>query len=129
MEIDITDFFENGNPFEFSASNWERGVNAGPETWANALDEARKAPLLKTEGELQALRDHVQARGFGEEVQGYDADKCNALFIQLISGDMREAGLDADSGYADWMEYEEDDSASHNIFRGVDGRVYYYLGE
>ena len=41
MEIDITAFFENADPFEFSHSRAEGGANAGPQTWANAKEEAQ----------------------------------------------------------------------------------------
>ena len=30
MEIDITEFFNSAEPYEFSASRAERGPNAGP---------------------------------------------------------------------------------------------------
>lgn len=115
MEIDITRFLDTGDHYEFSGSVAERGANAGPKTWANAVNEAKSSPMLKTDDELQALRDHVQAMGFGDEVQSYDADACNGLFIQLVSGDIREAGLDnieAVDGRFDplddaWMVYRE----------------------
>lgn len=57
MEIDIADFFTSADPFEFSASIAERGQNAGPQTWANAKEQAADAPLLQTEEQLEALRD------------------------------------------------------------------------
>jgi hypothetical protein len=128
MEIDITSFFESADPFEFSASRAERGQNAGPETWANAKREGAESPLLTTEEQFDALRDHV--RGFGawdaDEIAAWDAAELNALFIQLISGDMREADLD--NGDPDWEVYEADVNLTHNIFKGSDDRIYYYLG-
>ena len=134
MEIDITDFFENAEPFEFSASRAERGENAGPETWQNALHEACRAPLLTTEDQLDALRDYM--RDFGawdkEEIDNWTSDECNALFIQLISGDIREIeGLCmGDNGEVDWQEYErlaECGTISGNIFKTDYGRIYYSL--
>jgi hypothetical protein len=42
------------------------------------------------------------------------ADECNALFIQLISDDIREAGLDEDFlKEFDWNEYEERQEAGY----------------
>lgn len=56
MEIDITDFAITGDMFEFSASQAERGMNAGPETWANAKQEAHTTQLLT---DLDGFRDYV----------------------------------------------------------------------
>lgn len=135
MEIDITTFLAQADPFEFSASRAERGQNAGPETWRNALNEAASAPLLATEAELRALRDHVQAMGFSEDVQAYGAQECNALFIQLISGDLREAqSLVSGDGPAgiDWRKYERlasKGTIGGTLFATDEGRVFYTLGE
>ena len=135
MEIDITSFVTNEEPFEFSASVAERGQNAARDTWHNACQQAANSPLLETEEQLQALRDHV--RGFGawdkEEIAGWNADECNALFIQLISGDMREMGIDkCDLEDFDWQECRERQEAGQcpsNLFMGDDGKYYYYLGD
>ena len=92
MEIDITNFFNNAEPFDFSASVAERGENAGRDTWNNAKREGAASPLLTTPEQLDALRSYV--KGFGawddDEIAAWDDAECNALFIQLISGDMRE---------------------------------------
>jgi hypothetical protein len=143
MDIDIPDFVKNEDGWLYSGSVATHGANAAKQTWSNALKQAASKPLLTTEEQLQALRDHVQAMGFGEDVQSYDADQCNALFIQLISGDMREAqmddydltGEDEDIAF-DWGEYYErvsEGQISGNIFRGdVEGsegfgRIFYTL--
>lgn len=131
MEIDITSFFESANSFEFSASHAERGRNAGPETWANAKQEGADAPLLTTPEQMQALRDHVKEFGAwdAEEIAAWGDIECNALFIQMVSGDMREGGLD--SGEPDWEAYEagqEKGTYSGSIYRGSDERIYYDLG-
>ena len=138
MEIDITKFVRLEEPYSYSASAAEIGSDAGRITWRNALDEAQRHPLLRTEDQLQALRDHVESMGFGAEVQDYGADECNALFIQLISGDLREMGLDdCDLEDFDWAAYQEraeQGSIASNIFRGdIEGnagfgRIFYYLG-
>ena len=133
MEIDITHFFEDANPFAFSRSVAEAGKDAGATSWKNALEEGARAPLLSTPEELDALRDYV--RGFGawspEEIAAWSAGECNALFIQLVSDDMREGRLDSDPDESDWKEYErgaESGQCSGNIYRGDDGAIFYYLG-
>lgn len=135
MEIDVTRFFNDADPYDFSASMAERGNNAGPETWANAVREGTDAPLLTTEDELAALRDY--AKRFGawseDEVAAWSDAECNALFIQFISGDMREieALCMKDDGEVDWDQYEamaSEGQISSNLFQGIDGHIYYYLG-
>ena len=141
MEIDITDFFNNEDPSDYSASRAELGDNASKITWNAAKDRAASPPvMLDDDAKLAALRDHT--RGFGawedSEIDAWDAVECNALFIQLISGDMREGGLYGGMTEAEWATYAKDSEAgrvSSRIFRGDIpghegfGRVYYYLGD
>jgi hypothetical protein len=132
-EIDVTRLVEECEPFEFSASRAERGQNAGRETWNNAKAEAKDNPILTTEKDLQALRDHV--RGFGaweeEEIAAWSADECNALLIQMVAGDLREAESlypgDGPGG-VDWPAFEADDNVSGRIYASGD-KVFYYLGD
>ena len=133
MEINITSFFENADAFEFSASVAERGKNAGPETWNNAKEEATRAPLLTTPEQLEALREHVKEFGAWErdEIDAWDSEHCNALFIQLVAGDIREAGLDSESDSSDWRRYErrvEAGNCSGNLYKTNEGAIFYSLG-
>lgn len=131
MEINITSFVNDEDPFDYSASRAERGDNAGPETWNNAKNQAPL--LLDTSEKIEALRDYVKDFGAwdSEEIAAWDDNECNALFIQLISGDMREAGMDeVDLEDFDWEEYErraKQGTISGNIYRGDDGQIYYSL--
>jgi len=132
MEINITRFFKEAEPFEFSASIAERGPNAGPETWANAVREGADAPLLRTRKQIEAGRKFFAEFGAWDdkEVAGWSAAEINALFIQYISGDIRELEslcID-DDGEIDWDRYEElsrEGSINGNMFKGTDGRIYY----
>lgn len=130
MDINITSFFKNADPFEFSGSIAERGKNAGSETWNNAKQEAVREPLLTTLEEIAALRSYVKDFGAweDEEIAAWTKQECNALFIQLISGDIRESGLDTVE--PDWGEYEEGAEEGHysgNLYRADDGAIYYSL--
>lgn len=133
MDINITKFFNEADPSDYSASCNERGDNAGPETWAAANEAMDDFLLLDTEEKVQALRDH--ARGFGawskEEVDGWTIQECNALLIQMISGDIREVRGMSPATW-DWVAYEqqaEKGSISSRLGKGTDGEIYYYLGD
>ena len=80
--------------FDYSASRAELGDNAGQITWSNA----KQAPVcLKTPEELEAFRDWVADFGAwsAEEIAAWSATECNALFVQFVAGDIREAGADS----------------------------------
>jgi hypothetical protein len=132
MEIDITDFFETAEPWEFSHSCAESGPNAGPNTWAAALRQAEESPLLATPKALDAMRAWAKASDWDDqEIAAWSNAELNALFIQIVSGDMREAGLDNDPDEDAWNEYTERAEAgncSGNLFR-ANGRIYYGLEE
>jgi hypothetical protein len=131
LEINVTRLATEGEMFDFSASRAERGMNAGPETWANAKQEAAERPILGAD-DLAAFRDYM--RGFGawddEEIDAWDATECNALLVQLVAGDLREAeSLCPGDGPAgvDWSTYQalaEAGTCSGRIYAsGLD--VYY----
>lgn len=129
MEINITKFFRQAAPMDYSASVAETGKDAGPDTWrAASVDAPDYADLLDTEEKRDAFKEHMQAMGFSEahEFATWDTDALTALFIQLISGDMREMGIGPDSTDEEWEQGLE---CSGSIYRGDDGEVYYYLGE
>lgn len=132
MEIDITKFFKNVDTWPLSGSIATHGPNAGPNTWASAKREARESPLLKTKDELGAMRKWAKETGAWsrKEIKAWSPEEVNALFIQLVSGDMREAGLDGDPDEIDWEAHEEESKetgAGSNLFKGTDDRIYYYL--
>jgi hypothetical protein len=134
MEIDITSFFENAEPWKFSHSIAEGGPSAGSDTWRTALSEAAEAPLLKTPEALDALRGWARSSGGWEkdEIDAWSADECNALFIQLVSGDMREAGLDEQfADEIDWTDYDRRAEAGQiagTIFKSGEA-IYYSLSD
>ena len=125
MELDITEFFNGARPADYSASVMELGEHAGDITWNRALAAARRWNLLDTPDKQAAFRAHV--RGFGAwsdaEIEGFSSVELNALLIQLIAGDIREAGLDSGTT---WEEYNASENAGR-LLQGIDGRVYYDL--
>ena len=131
MELNITHFFTTASPMDYSASAAEIGQDAARVTWRAACDDSADYPMLETDETRDEFRRYV--RGFGawteEEIAQWSDTELNALLIQLIAGDIREAGLDTDA--PDWEQYRNDSEAGRvpgNIFQGSDGEVYYYVG-
>lgn len=117
MEINITQFYNDANPTTYSASVAELGQDAGRITWDNAMG----APvLLDTPDKLEAMRAWARASGAwnADEIAAWSDVELNALFIQLVSGDMREK---------DGMSWEEYQRVSGALFEGIDGGIYYSL--
>ncbi len=134
MEIDITHFVKTAESCEFSASRMELGADAGEITWNNAKREAGDSPLID-----ESARDAFNswARGFWEreEIEAWPLMECNALLIQYISGDLRELESlcysDDDEYGIDWekaRELSEEGTIGGRIFKGDDGRLYFYMG-
>lgn len=135
MEIDITQFFKDAAPRDYSASQMELGRDAGKITWGHAMEDAGEYNFLDTEEKLAEARDYF--KGFGawdeEEIAAWTPQELNALVIQEISAAMREAGWDDGNldGELDWEEYQrmsEAGQVSGRIFKGDDDTIYFYLG-
>ena len=121
MEINITKFFNNAAPMDYSASIAEIGDDAGPATWRAANEDSEDYFMLDTDEKRDAFRNHV--KGFGawsdDEIAVWSDIELNALFIQMVSGDMREGGLDERP--VDWEAYKEQceqGNCSGNIYGG-----------
>lgn len=128
MEIDITEFFMNAAPMDYSASVAEIGQDAGPCTWNAAKEDSAEYMILNTEEKRQAFREYV--KGFGawseDEIAAWSEIELNALCMQLLAGDMREADIGGPD--TDWDEYERLSSEGvyrGSVFCGSDGRVYF----
>lgn len=91
------------------------GDNAARITWQAAKDA--DFLLLDSPDKLEAMRAWAKSSGGwgAEEIAAWSPVELNALFIQLVSSDMRAMcePLNGDDGSA--------------LFEGVDGQVYYCL--
>lgn len=135
MEINITELFNSICPSDFSASIAEIGYNAGRDTWLASKEEAEDTQPINTQEQQDAFISHMSNIGYSEadEMQSWSSIELNALFIQLVSGDMREflAGFSIDAENWDWIQYELEviqGNCCGNMFQGVDNEIYYYLG-
>lgn len=130
MEIDITSLLDM-DAWPLSHSIAEGGPNAGRDTWKASMQQADETSLLDTEEKVQAFRDWCKDFGAWDDAEraAWTARDANALFLQMVAGDTREAGVDTLADI-DWKEYEEMSEAgqwSGNMFQADDGKIYFNL--
>lgn len=137
MEIDITDLVQNPDfsPWDLCNSVANLGEDAGRMTWDNSKELAaeltlqRDRCLLDTKEKRIAFREW--ANGYSDFFEDAENDtrinETNALFLQWVAGDIREAFGDWPFDDWNWDDYEKECEAGHcssNIFRSKD-RVYF----
>lgn len=137
MELDISFFFRNAAPKDYSASCAEIGQSAGADTWQAACDDSDDYPILTNDTQREAFRTFTLSYGgwSSEEVAAWSERELNALCIQWISGDMREVpdikmgpGMTAE----DWQHYRElieSGTVCGRIYMAEDGRIYWSCEE
>lgn len=123
MEINITMFYNNTCPKDYSASAAEIGQNAAADTWQAALDDSEDYMMLDDDDKRQAFREFLREFGAWDDVDMGDV-ALNALLIQFISGDIRAAGLDKG---VTWAQYEASENAAR-LYKCHGGEVYYHIG-
>ena len=136
MEIEITSLFTGESPFvpfDLSNNRATLGDNAGQLTWNASLECADEVTLLDTEEKRAAFREFVGDSGgwTREEIAAWSDLDLNALFLQWVAGDVREAFHDAEFSKWDWADYQERaerGSIVGRIWKGDDGRVFFYIG-
>ena len=119
MEINITKLFFDGNPKKYSASIMELGDDAAPMTWNNALNSEYS---FVTEDNKQFFIRHFEDFGAWDDIHEWPIKEINALFIQLVAGDIRELEL-----FDTYEEYENSDQVAHNIFKTEKSEWYFEL--
>lgn len=134
MEINITGLFNNEYPSDCSASIAEIGIGASKDTWNASKEIAGDYRHINTYEKLEAFISHMVDSGFSEaeEMNKWSFVEIEALFIQMVCGDMREfLGFGENAESWDWEEYEQlaqDGQCVGNIYQGDDNEIYYYLG-
>jgi hypothetical protein len=130
MEINITKFFKETAARDYSASAQELGQNAGTITWNNAVEDSPEYFMLDDDDKREAFRKFVEASGgwSESEINAWDDYQLNALLLQWIAGDIREADLD--QVCPDWAAYEEDSREGNiagRVFLDEGGEIYFYI--
>lgn len=129
MELVITKFFNEAAPRDYAASVAEIGANAGADTWAAACEDAPDYNILDTEEKREAYRQHI--RGYGAwnaaEIAAMNDTELNALLMQDISWEIREAGLDTGTTWEQYWSDSEAGQVQGRIFE-ANGEVYFTVG-
>ena len=143
MEIKITHLVERKDDMiYYSASRMELGDDAGQVTWENAIGNCcpdnpdSDGILLTTPDQIQEVKDYFGSFGAwdDEEREAWTDQEVNALLLQSIAGDVREAGDSLTENYAAYTEQVESGSISGRIYRcdvkGSEnfGEWFYYVG-
>jgi hypothetical protein len=130
MEIDVTHMVEDEDQMPMlSGSVAELGSDAGPRTWKNSVSYGATHPLLKTDDERDAARHHFRSYGAWtcDEIAAWSEDELQGITCQDVASAIRER-----EAYDTDEEFEaacESGQVSGRLFRGDNGRWYFYLGE
>jgi hypothetical protein len=132
VEINITEYFMNGNHWMNSNSVANLGYNAATTTW-NCAKEESLGFFFITDDNKEEIKEYF--KGFGawerEEIGAWSDIELNALLLQLISGDINELEYyDTGEGETDWQAVEAAQGAgqiSSNLTRTDNNEFYYYI--
>lgn len=130
MQINVTRFYNEAAPMDYSASVAEIGANAGPDTWQAAKDDAGDWNMLDTDEKRQAFREWVKPFGAwdDDEIVAWSDVELNALFVQWVAGDIREClEWDVDDVWTNYQELAEAGQVPSNLWRDDQGQVFFSL--
>lgn len=127
MELNITRFFNEACPMDYSASVAEIGQNAGKATWQAACEDSSDYMILDSQEKREAFRAYVKGFGAWEEteIQAWNDIELNALLLQFIAGDIRERQHYIDQNRL--AEYEE--NIGGRLWVNEDGTASYLIYE
>lgn len=130
FELDITALLDV-DMWPFSHSVAEGGQNAGSATWNAAVAFVTATPFLSMESTDDVRRYFAKFGAWSpDELSAMSHIEINALLLQFIAGDIREASDDDTLAGIDWEAYQRDAEAgriSGGMFRDGAGRVYVEL--
>lgn len=129
MEIDVTHMVDDWpHDMPLVGSIAELGANAGPMTWRNSVAYGKEHPLLTTDEQREEARVYFQ--GFGawteEEIAAWGEDELQGITVQDVAHSISEMEVAED--YEDYQRLCENGTCSGNLYKGDNGRWYFYLG-
>lgn len=130
MQINITKFYNEAAPMDYSASVAEIGQDAGRQTWNAAKEDASDWNMLDSEEKREAFRDWVKQSGGwnDQEIAAWSDIELNALFVQWVAGDIREClEWDVEDIWANYEELARAGTVSSNLWRDDQGEIWFSL--
>lgn len=130
MELNITKIVGDIDPSYYSASRAELGPDARRITWENAMDYVEENPILETEEQRQEASDYFKDCGGWDEdeIPAWSHQELDALLLQEISLNLRQAEHHGGLGTEEWEKACEDGQILGGVYQGDDGEVYIYIG-
>lgn len=128
-EIDVTHMVEDcDNMVSLSGSRAEWGQDAGKFTWNNSVEYGKERPLLTTEDERDEARQHFREYGAWseDEIAAWSEDELQGITCQDVAAAIRE--MESAEDYADYVKGCERGTYSSHLYKGDNGRWYFYLG-
>lgn len=125
MEIEVTHMIEDADSMvELSGSRMEHGQDAGRITWNNSKAYGADHPLLTTDEMRDAARAHFREYGAWseEEITAWSEEELQAITCQDVAAAIRE------TDFEDYERQCKDGTDSGRLYKGDDGRWYFYLG-
>jgi hypothetical protein len=129
MEIDVTHMVDDAHRMPMlSGSVAELGKDASKITWDHSLAYASEHPLLETDDERCAARDHFAGYGAWsrEEIDAWPEEHLQGAMCQDVAAAIRE--MENTETYEEFMAGVETGIYSGRIYRGDNNRWYFYLG-
>ncbi len=133
MEINITRFFSEANPRNYSASQAELGKQAGQITWNNAVNDSPEYMFVTAENRAE-FESHFRAYGAWseEEIAAWSDQELNALFLQDVSAEIREFDDLAEGDWQEWEALFHAGMCSGRLYGGelsISGETYFQIGD
>lgn len=129
MELDVTHMVADADEMiELSGSRVEHGQDAGPTTWRNSVAYAKDKPLLETDEQKDAAREHFAEYGAWsrEEIAAWSDEELQGITCQEVAAQIREMSIADD--YEDYRRLSEAGTVSGRLSKGDDGHWYCYFG-
>jgi hypothetical protein len=129
MELNVTHMVEDADVMpELSGSAAELGNNAAQITWANSKAYGKDYPLLTTDDQRDAAREHFAEYGAWsrEEIAAWSEEHLQGIVCQDVAAAIRE--MEHTDTYEEYAAGCERGTYSGRLYRGDDGLWYFYLG-
>jgi hypothetical protein len=130
MELNVTQMIEviNDSP-PLVGSIAQYGQGAAAMTWNNSKAFGQEYPLLKTDEEREAARDHFRSYGAWDdaEIDAWSDEELQGITCQEVAHQISE--LDMFATEEEYRAASEQGTVSGRLYKGDDGQWYCYFGD